>query len=64
MDMQKYYAQLVGFKIVGFKFDQDEWVRDPFPTFILERGGERVELSLSIDAEGNNGGFGFIQEAA
>tara|TARA_R100000951_G_scaffold16512_3_gene13014 strand:- start:356 stop:550 length:195 start_codon:yes stop_codon:yes gene_type:complete len=64
MDMQEYYAQLVGCKIVGFRFEEDEWTNDPFPTFVLERGGQRVKLSLSIDAEGNNGGFGFIEEAA
>ena len=64
MDMHQYYAQLVGCRIVGFRFEEDEYTHDPFPTFILERGGQKVELSLSIDAEGNNGGFGFIGEAA
>jgi hypothetical protein len=68
MNMEKYYAQLVGFKIVDFKFDQDEdadedpfWRGSPFPVFTLERDdGVRVMLSLSRDEEGNGGGFAFI----
>ena len=70
MDMQKYYAQLVGAKVVGFKFEKDEYAYagdDPFPVFTLEIGRgaskQRVELTLSMDEEGNGGGFGFIQEA-
>lgn len=64
MDMQKYYAQLVGAKIVGFKFEKDEDLVHPFPVFTLEIGGQKLELTLSIDEEGNGGGFGFIGEAA
>jgi hypothetical protein len=60
MDMKKYYAQLVGCKIVDFKFEDDEYALAPFPVFTLEMGGQRVELSLSMDEEGNGGGFGFI----
>jgi len=60
MDMHKYYAQLVGCKIVGFKFEQEEYALAPFPVFTLEVDGQRVELSLSMDEEGNGGGFGFI----
>lgn len=60
MDMHKYYAQLVGCKIVGFKFEQEEYALAPFPVFTLEVDGQRVELALSMDAEGNGGGFGFI----
>lgn len=62
MDMKKYYAQLVGFKIVGFRFDEDEDGFEPFPVFTLQMGDEKVELSLSMDEEGNGGGFGFIEE--
>jgi|TARA_R110002167_G_scaffold132251_2_gene316416 hypothetical protein len=72
MNMERYYAQLVGFKIVNFKFDQDEDADEdsygggsPFPVFTLERDdGVRVILSLSSDEEGNGGGFAFIEEAA
>jgi hypothetical protein len=60
MDMHKYYAQLVGCKIVGFKFEQEEDALAPFPVFTLEVDGQRVELALSMDEEGNGGGFGFI----
>ena len=68
MDMKKYYAQLVGCKIVDFRFEQDEYAYEgdaPFPVFTLERDdGVRVILSLSSDEEGNGGGFAFIEEAA
>ena len=60
MDMQKYYAQLVGCKIVGFKFEEDECAQAPFPVFTLQLGDQKVELALSMDEEGNGGGFGFI----
>ena len=60
MNLQKYYAQLVGCKIVDFKFEEDEHALAPFPVFTLELAGQRVELALSMDEEGNGGGFGFI----
>ena len=62
MNMHKYYAQLVGCKIVDFRFDEDEYGAGDFPVFTLELDGQRVELSLSMDEEGNGGGFGFIEE--
>ena len=69
MDMQKYYAQLVGCKIVDFKFEQDEYAYAgdaPFPVFTLQLGdgvgSQRVKMSLSMDEEGNGGGFAFIEE--
>ena len=60
MDMNKYYAQLVGCKIVDFRFDQDEDALSPFPVFTLQLDDQKVELALSMDEEGNGGGFGFI----
>ncbi len=60
MDMTKYYSQLVGCKITNFRFDEDEEALAPFPVFTLQLGDQTVELSLSMDAEGNGGGFGFI----
>ena len=62
MDMQKYYEQLVGCKIVGFRFEDDEDLTGPFPVFTLQRGPQRIDLTLSMDEEGNGGGFGFIEE--
>ena len=62
MDMNKYYSQLVGAKIIGFRFVEDEYSLEPFPVFTLRLGGQTVEMSLSMDAEGNGGGFAFIEE--
>lgn len=71
MNMQKYYEQLVGGKIVGFRFErdeyedeyEDEYADQLFPVFTLQLGSQRVDLTLSMDEEGNGGGFGFIEEA-
>ena len=62
MDMQEYYEQLVGGKIVGFRFEDDPYLTHSFPIFTLQLGSQRVELTLSMDEEGNGGGFGFIEE--
>jgi hypothetical protein len=61
--MNKYYSQLIGATIVGFKWYEDENILEPMPVFILSLGGQKVELSLSMDEEGNGGGFGFIEVA-
>lgn len=61
MNMQKYYEQLVGCRIIDFKFEEDEYALSPFPVFTLQLGDQKVELSLSMDEEGNGGGFGFIE---
>jgi hypothetical protein len=63
MNMERYYSQLIGCKIVDFKVLDVEDALAPFPVFTLELGGQRVELALSMDEEGNGGGFGFIEEA-
>ena len=62
MDMHKYYSQLIGAKIIGFRFENDEYALDPFPVFTLRLGGQTIEMSLSMDEEGNGGGFAFIEE--
>lgn len=62
MDMQKYYSQLVGAKIIGFRFVDDEYALEPFPVFTLRLGGQTVEMTLSRDEECNGGGFGLIEE--
>ena len=66
MDMHKYYSQLVGAKIVGFKFDKDEsfGFTDMWPVFTLQLGDQLVEFTLSQDEEGNGAGFAFIEEIA
>ena len=61
MNMNKYYKQLIGAKIIGFKWFEDEYLLEPMPVFTLSIGGQKVELSLSQDEEGNGGGFGFIE---
>lgn len=62
MNMNKYYSQLVGSKIVGFKFEQDEYGGDDWPVFTLQLGNQKVSFTLSQDEEGNGGGFAFIEE--
>jgi hypothetical protein len=62
MNMQKYYSQLIGCKIIGFRFESDEYSIEPFPIFTLQLGNQKVDLALSMDEEGNGGGFGFIEE--
>lgn len=62
MDMQKYYSQLIGSKIIGFRFDDDDYALQPYPVFTLRLGGQTVEMTLSMDEEGNGGGFAFIKE--
>lgn len=62
MNMNKYYSQLIGATIVGFKWEDDEYLLEPMPVFTLSIGGQKVELALSMDEEGNGGGFGFIEE--
>jgi len=57
----KYYTHLVGAKIIGFAFEQGADMLDPFPTFTLDHGGQVFKLSLSMDEEGNSGGYGFIE---
>ena len=61
MNMDKYYKQLIGATIVGFKWDKDEFLLDPMPVFTLSLGGKKVEFALSMGEEGNGGGFGFIE---
>jgi len=59
MDMTKYYEQLVGMTITGFKFSDGDGMGD-FPTFILNYHGREYKIEVSRDEEGNGGGFLFI----
>ena len=63
MDMQKYYGQLVGAKIVGFRFVEDDFDGEEYPVFTLQLGKQKVDFTLSMDEEGNGAGFAFIEEA-
>ena len=63
MNMNKYYRQLIGATITDFKWDEDEDLLEPMPVFTLSVGGKKVEFALSMDEEGNGGGFGFIEVA-
>ena len=63
MDMNKYYGQLVGFKITDFKFEKGamEWDKH-FPVFTLTNKLEEIKFVISQDEEGNGGGFAFIED--
>lgn len=58
----KYYGQLVGAKIVGFKLVEDDFDGELFPEFTLQLGKQKVTFTLSSDEEGNGAGFAFIEE--
>jgi len=60
----KYYGQLVGAKIVGFRLEPYEHFGygEFWPVFTLKLGGQLVEFTLSSDEEGNGAGFAFVEE--
>ena len=66
MDMNKYYKQIVGCKIIDFYMEDDNFSLNPWSVFIIKQpnseGGEEYRLVLSQDEEGNGGGFAFIEE--
>ena len=66
MDMNKYYRQIVGCKIIDFYMEDDNFSLNPWPVFVIKQpnseGGEEYRLVLSQDEEGNGGGFAFIEE--
>lgn len=66
MDMTEYYRQLLGFKIISFRMEEDDYGMDPFPIFTIFRQetGEMIEVTISSDPEGNGGGFAFIEPVA
>jgi hypothetical protein len=59
-NLEEYYKQMVGFKIVGFKMD-DEGI-DSWPVFIVEKDGETHQMVVSRDQEGNGPGFMFLED--
>ena len=63
MNIEKYYKQLIGAKVIGFRMEDEAFSLSPFPVFTLQLGDQKVDLALSMDEEGNGGGFGFIEVA-
>lgn len=63
MNMHKYYSQLVGAMIVGFRLEKDEhFDYDEFwPVFTLQIGHQLVDFTISQDEEGNGAGYAFIE---
>ena len=59
--MEKYYKQFLGYKIISFEFEEDDegeqFGCQPFPTFIIQKGKEKIKLTVSCDPEGNDAGF-------
>lgn len=56
--MEKYYKQFLGYEIISFEFEEDEeFGSQPFPTFIIQKGKEKIKLTVSCDQEGNDAGF-------
>jgi len=62
-DLTNYFSQLVGYKIIRFEYEQDEYDDEPFPVFLLQHTDtkETLKVSVSRDPEGNGAGFLFIE---
>ena len=60
----KYYGQLIGARVVGFRLERNEsfGYREVWPVFTLLLGSKRIEFTLSSDEEGNGAGFAYIEE--
>ena len=56
---KEYYKQFLGYKIISFKLDGqgEQFGCKPFPTFIIQKGKEKIKLTVSCDPEGNDAGF-------
>jgi hypothetical protein len=60
---KKLYEPLIGFRIVGFRTEEDEDnPNNPWIIFEVQRGDEKLDLVVSQDPEGNGGGFVFIED--
>ena len=60
---EKYYKQLVGATILGFRQTNDDDAGEQWPTFLIRLDtGAQVTVTLSCDEEGNRPGFAFIEE--
>lgn len=60
VSLEEYYTQMVGFKIIGFRMD-DEGI-DSWPVFTVKKGEETLQMVVSRDQEGNGPGFMFIED--
>ena len=63
MDMKSYYEDMIGLEIIGFRFERDEHGDDEgWPIFeVKDKQGDKFDLVISCDAEGNGGGFVFVE---
>ena len=62
LDSYKEHVEtLIGFRIVGVDVEDCKH-GDPFTVLKVTRGGEKLNLVVSQDPEGNGGGFLFIEE--
>lgn len=62
----KYYKQLEGAKILKFRgMQQEEHDLGPFPVFLIEFKDKSIgNIAVSMDEEGNGGGFVFIEQVS
>lgn len=63
MNINKYYSQMIGFKITSFHMEADEYGGDDFPVYTLKKDGVTMTATVSTDEEGNGGGFIFLEES-
>jgi len=65
---QKHFGQLVGCKIVDFFMENYNGTLNDWPVLVVQMpnssnfSGQKFNLILSQDEEGNGGGFAFIEE--
>ena len=60
---EELYKSLIGFRITDFKTDEiEDNPNKPWLIFEVTRGKEKYNLVVSQDAEGNGGGFVFIED--
>ena len=65
--LRKYYKQLIGYTIIGFRLEIEEEtdysLPNEWPIFTLKNiHGSIVEITVSTDEEGNGSGFLFVSE--
>jgi len=58
----EHFSQLIGHTIKEFHFNDTEHGLNPFPIFVTQdKKGNTYQVDVSIDQEGNGGGFLFIE---